>query len=251
MRTRRELLQFAMSGVATQGVVRERPARKPSVVLLSGETEYDSERTLTQMAQELESRHAMRCQVLASGSKSDLPGLEMLEDADLAVFYLSSMNLPAGQLSQIKAYLSAGKPLVALRTTIHGFENWKEFGEDVLGARFSYHYGSASSTDVTIIPEAAAHPILEGVANQFRCRSWLYHVLPLPSSAKPLMMGRAVGETQQAQRAPNPVAWTRMSKRGRVFYSSLGHPEDLQLEPFRRLLINSIYWALDRPRQRA
>lgn len=248
MRTRREVFQLLMAGAATQGVVRERPARKPSVVFLSGETEYDSERTLTQMAQELESRHGMRCQVLAASSKTDLPGLEMLEDADLAVFYLSSMTLPAGQLSQIRAYLNAGKPLVALRTTIHGFDNWKEFGEEVLGAPFRYHYDSTSGTDVTVIPEAAGHPILEGVAKQFHCRSWLYHVVPLSSSARPLLMGHSVGQSQHAERVPNPVAWTRTSKRGRVFYTSLGHPEDFQLEPFRRLLINAIYWALDRPR---
>jgi type 1 glutamine amidotransferase len=237
-----------MGGAATQGVVRERPARKPSVVFLSGETEYDSERTLTQVAQELESRHGMRCQVLASGSKTDLPGLEMLEDADLAVFYLSSMSLPAGQLSQIRAYLSAGKPLVALRSTIQGFENWKDFGEEVLGARFRYHYDSTSSTDVTVIAEAAGHPIVEGVAKQFHCRSWLYQVVPLSSSARPLLMGGSVGESQQAERVANPVAWTRTTKRSRVFYTSLGHPEDFQLEAFRRLLNNAIYWALDRAR---
>ena len=226
--------------------MREKPSRKPSVVFLSGETEYDSEGSLTRMAQELESRHGMRCQVLTASSKTDLPGLEMLEDADLAVFFVDSLALPAGQLSQIRAYLKGGKPLVALRTTIHGFDNWKEFGQDVLGAPWRYHYGSASSTDVRVIPEAAGHPIVEGVAREFHCRSWLYEVGPLASGVKPLLMGRPVGQSEPAEGRPNPVGWARTYQGSRVFYTSLGHPEDFQMEPFRRLLVNAVYWALDR-----
>jgi type 1 glutamine amidotransferase len=248
MTTRREVFQLLMAGAAPQGVVREKPARKPSVVFLSGETEYDSERSLTRIAQELESHHGMRCQILTASSKADLPGLEMLEDADLAVFFVDFLALPAGQLSQIRAYLNGGKPLVALRTTIRGFDNWKEFGQDVLGASWRYDHDSTSSTDVRVIAEAAGHPILEGVAKEFHCRSWLYHVLPLSSSAKPLLMGRSVGESQRPEREPNPVAWTKTYKGSRVFYTSLGHPEDFQMEPFRRLLFNAVYWALDRQR---
>lgn len=245
MITRRESVQLLLAGVASpQGVVREKPARKPYVVLASGEAEYDSEATLPQIAQELESKHGMRCTVLAASGKTDLPGVEALEDADLAVFYLSLLALPPSQLSQIKAYLGAGKPLVGLRTTLQAFDNWKEFGEQVLGAPFRYDYGSASSTDVKVIPEATGHPILQGVASQFHCRSWLYHVLPLPGSVRPLLMGTAAGESNRPERVANPVAWIRTYKGGRVFYTSLGHPEDFQVEPFRKLLVNAVYWAL-------
>lgn len=245
MTTRRQALQLLLTGMAqAQGVVRERPPRKPYVVFLSGETEYNSEATLPQIAQELESKHGMRCTVLVASGKTDLPGLEALEDTDLAVAYLSFLTLPASQLNQIKAYLDAGKPLVGLRTTTHAFDNWKEFGEQVLGAPFRYDYGSASSTDVKVIPEAAGHPILRGVANEFHCRSWLYHVVPLPTSVRPLLMGVSAGESKRPDRASNPVAWTKTYKGGRIFYTSLGHPEDFQVEPFRKLLVNAIYWAL-------
>jgi type 1 glutamine amidotransferase len=245
MTTRRETLQLLLAGMAqAQGVVRERPPRKPYVVFLSGETEYNSEATLPRIAQELESKHGMRCTVVVASGKADLPGLEALEDADLAVAYLSSLALPASQLNQIKAYLDAGKPLVGLRTSIQAFDNWKEFGEQVLGAPWRYDYGSTSSTDVKVIPEAAGYSILRGVASEFHCRSWLYHVLPLPTSVSPLLVGVSVGESKRPDRVPNPVAWTKTYKGGRVFYTSLGHPEDFQVEPFRKLLVNAIYWAL-------
>jgi type 1 glutamine amidotransferase len=36
-------------------------------------------------------------------------------------------------------------------------------------------------------------------------------------------------------------------KGGRVFYTSLGHVEDFALPALRRLLVNGIFWTLDKP----
>jgi type 1 glutamine amidotransferase len=46
--------------------------------------------------------------------------------------------------------------------------------------------------------------------------------------------------------ATEPITWTRMHKGGRVFYTSLGHPDDFQIESFRRLLANALFWAAGR-----
>lgn len=231
----------------TQGVPREKAARKPVVLFLSGETEYRSEATLTRLAEECESRHGMRCKVMTPASKRDFDGLDSLEDADLAVLFLNSLALPPAQLAHFRAYLGSNKPLVALRTTTHAFDTWKEFGPEVLGAGWQYDYGSQSSTDVAVIPAAAAHPILQGVPKQFRVRAPLYHVLPLSSSVTPLLLGTVAGESSRPERVPNPVAWTRSYKSARVFYTSLGHPEDFDVAAFRTLLANGIHWALGRP----
>ena len=45
--------------------------------------------------------------------------------------------------------------------------------------------------------------------------------------------------------APNAVAWTRHTETGgRVFTTTMGHPEDLRVESLQRLIINGIHWAL-------
>ena len=44
-----------------------------------------------------------------------------------------------------------------------------------------------------------------------------------------------------------PVAWTNAHKGGRVFFTSLGSPDDFKSPQFRRLLLNGVNWALDRP----
>jgi type 1 glutamine amidotransferase len=89
------------------------------------------------------------------------------------------------------------------------------------------------------LPEAASHPILRGVpGGELVVRSWLYKVSPLAKAATPLMMGRVEG-----REPPEPVAWTHTHRGGRVFYTSLGHPDDFKLPAFQTLLKNSIDWA--------
>ena len=48
-----------------------------------------------------------------------------------------------------------------------------------------------------------------------------------------------------------PIAWTRRYKKSRVFYSSLGHRDDFEVPAFRRMLVNAVFWAMDRPAPKA
>lgn len=46
------------------------------------------------------------------------------------------------------------------------------------------------------------------------------------------------------RRAPYPVTWTRMHGKGRVFYTALGHREDVWTNPrFQNLIVGGIQWA--------
>ena len=40
-----------------------------------------------------------------------------------------------------------------------------------------------------------------------------------------------------------PMAWVRENKGQRVFYTSLGHPDDFKDANFVRLLVNALGWA--------
>ena len=49
------------------------------------------------------------------------------------------------------------------------------------------------------------------------------------------------------KRPPFPVAWAKMHGKGRVFYTALGHREDVWLNPqFQDMLLGGINWALGR-----
>jgi type 1 glutamine amidotransferase len=236
------------------------------VVFVTGDHEYSSEETIPLIAAALVKRYGMRATVLKShpdeNGEENIPGLAALKDADLAVLFLRWRRLPKEQVEHIGRYLDSGKPVVAFRTTTHAFnypkghelEKWNAFAADYLGAPPGWgnghtHYGHKSSTDVSVIPASASDPLLTGVEKSFHVRSWLYHVLPHypPSDAKRLLVGRAV-DPEKKGAVDNPVAWTWKNKAGgRVFMTTLGHPEDFQVESVQRLVFNGINWALGKP----
>jgi type 1 glutamine amidotransferase len=238
--------------------------KKPLVVFVCGDHEYGGEQTLPLLAAELEKNYGFRTKVLKSypnqNSEKDIPGLEILKEADLAVFYLRWRQLPPEQLAFIEDYLKSGKPLMGFRTTTHAFnfpkghasEKWNAFGEFALNAPPGWggkaahtHYGHQSTTDVSIIPAAKKHPILTGVVPNFHAKSWLYRVLPdYPTKASEwLLMGKSVNPDKAA--IDNPVAWVGKNSYGaKIFTTTLGHPEDFSVEAFQRLLVNAIHWEL-------
>jgi type 1 glutamine amidotransferase len=47
------------------------------------------------------------------------------------------------------------------------------------------------------------------------------------------------------QRPPYPATWARMHGKGRVFYTSMGHREDVWTNPlFQSILLGGISWAV-------
>ena len=92
-------------------------AKKPYLVFVSGDHEYSSEETFPIIAKELETKYGFRTTVLKSSpdenAEENIPGLEALEKADVAVFFLRWRRLPAEQLRHIENYLKSGKPIVA------------------------------------------------------------------------------------------------------------------------------------------
>ena len=134
-------------------------------------------------------------------------------------------------------------------------EKWNAFAEMAFNAPPGWggkanhtHYGHESSTDVSIIPTQAKNPILTGVADSFHVRSWLYKVLPdypLKGSTF-LLMGHSINPDKTA--IDNPVAWTGKNSFGAKFFmTTMGHPEDFQIESFQHLVINGILWAAGKP----
>jgi uncharacterized protein len=242
---------------------------RPHVVLVAGDHEYRSEITLPLLAKLLEIHHGFRTSLVMPVNeqgqidpKADrqLRGLEALETADLAIFYLRWRTLPDEQIRKIIDYAESGRPMMGLRTTTHAFRNqtgeyarWNDgFGQDIFGQRWLTHHGGQSST--AVFPALVPHPILRGV-EPFEGRSWLYHVTPIHGSdVQVLLLGRSIKSNQPAEGAHphiQPVAWTKTytgksGKPARIFFTTLGHPHEFEDGNMRRLLLNAVFWALDR-----
>jgi len=211
---------------------------KPHVVLLTGESLYGSATTLPQLAKRLEQQHGYRCTVIVREETHRFPTLDALGQADLLIVYARRMQLPAGQLGQVKRYIESGKPVIGLRTASHAFQNWLEFDKLVLGGNYKGHHKNNLSGNASVVPSAKAHPILDGVADEFKMGGSLYKNTPLAKSATPLLTGAVDGHPAE------PVAWTHSYKGNRTFYTSLGHADDFANPNFIRVVTNAIAWGL-------
>src|SRR6266540_2496534 len=227
--------------VAVQSAGAAESARTPSIVLISGEYEYDSARTLPAFKEYLATNYGFNCIYLERTKGEEIPGLDALEKADLAIIFIRRMTLPEEQLGKIKKFVDSGKPLIGLRTASHAFENWKEWDRDVLGGNYHNHYTDKLVATIKTVSEASEDPILKGVGKEFIAGGSLYRNAPLPPSSTVLLTGSVTNQP------PEPVAWTHRYKASRVFYTSLGHPKDFENPSFRRLVVNAIFWALNRP----
>ncbi len=236
-------------------------SKKPFVVFVAGDHEYGGEITLPLIATELEKNYGFETKVLSAfpnqNAENNIPGLEILENADLVVFFLRWRQLPDEQLDLIEKYLKTGKPVMGFRTSTHAFNfpkghpsfRWNAFGEFALNAPPGWgkaghtHYGHNSTTVASVIESKKNHPILKGINHDFALSSWLYHVLPsYPTKGSEwLLMGKSVNPDKSA--IDNPIAWIGTNSYGaKVFTTTIGHPEDFAVESFQKLVINSIHF---------
>jgi type 1 glutamine amidotransferase len=229
-------------------------ASQPHVVFLISEPEYATEVTLPVFAREQLEPRGLRCTIL-TGEGPDFdtfPGIAALKTADLLLISVRRRALPNEQLQLVRDYLAAGKPLVGIRTACHAFHTrgkresghaeWQEFDPAVLGGNYTGHYGEGPQTKLSIAGGAGEHLILRGVkVEALLGNGSLYKVNPLAGTTQALLMGEIRDQPSE------PIAWTNTYQGGRVFYTTLGHKEDFRNDEFNRLLVNGVFWALNRP----
>ena len=236
---------------------RFRNDRRPRVVFISAESEYGADESLPEFAHELEMKYGLSCEIIQgstdrnSKERDHIAGMEELNNADLAVLFVRRRAFPANQMRYFQDYLNSGKPLVALRTASHAFDTrgkhpdghieWRNFDPEVLGGNYHGHYGSGPVCTVTAVVGAEDHSILADVQLPFTSVSSLYKASPLTKSTKILLAGSI------PQEDPEPVAWRNRYGKSRVFYTSLGSVDDFKNPQFRRLLINAVFWAIEKP----
>jgi hypothetical protein len=257
------------------------PGKGKHIVFMADDHEYRSEESLPQLARILAKHHGFKCTVLfgidpesgeiVGGDKSNMPGIEALDTADLAVVFLRFQNFPAEQMKHFDAYLNRGGAVIGMRTATHGFKIPKDapyakysydykgsdyelgFGHQVLGQTWVGHYGKnhSQSTRIAIVDAMKQHPILRGVKD-----IWVQAggYVGKPTDGDILTMAQPLdGMTQDSPASktqpPQPSEWTRTyksasGKAGRVFTSLYGTSEDITNEGYRRMMVNAMFWAV-------
>ncbi len=233
------------------------PAQAANIVFMIGEEEYFTWETLPEFARkELEPLgHHVTFIHADKADKNNFTGLvAALKDADLLLVSVRRRTPPKEQLDAVRAFLAAGKPLIGIRTASHAFAlrpkdkliddqhaNWQEFDPAVLGGNYHDHHKGKDQTICTVAAGAESHAILKDIPlSEFIGHGTLYKNTPLAKTTTPLLIGAIPGQPAE------PVAWTHRygPKQAKIFYTSLGHPDDFKEPAFRKLLLNAIAWAL-------
>lgn len=234
--------------------------RRPNLMILMAEDEYQTEQTLPKFAAKHLSQHF---RVTLTYGNDDEPQLMVsianIASADALLVSVRRRPLPEADLNLIRAFVRSGKPVIGIRTASHAFSlrdktpeaglaAWPEFDAEVFGGHYTNHYGNELKSELAIVEDAAAHPILQAIGSlQLTPGGSLYKTAPLAAGAQPLLLGSLAGEAG-AEQTPQPVAWTFVRRDGgRSFYTSLGHVDDFAQPQFESLLSAGIHWACSLP----
>lgn len=251
------------------------------IVLISGDEEYRSEEWAPMLAKILAKKHGFTATVLFAVDEGtdrinpnnvhNIPGMELLDHADLMVLGTRWRQLPESQMRPVLSYLNAAKPIIAIRTATHAFNNetpiggydWKNFGRQVVGENWLNHHGEhkVQGGRSVVNPAQADHPVLNGVQPLFTA-SDIYGIEHLNKTEAKVLLYGAVTESldPHSAKVPGPLndpmmplAWLKPytspsgDKTGTTFATTAGAAVDFSDANLRRLVVNAAYFLLDLP----
>lgn len=257
------------------------PGSGKYIVFIAGDHEYRGEETCPALARILAKHYGFKCSVFFTTDPSTgeikpgsnhITGLEALKSADLMVVFTRFQAFDDEQMQHIEDYLKAGKPVIGLRTSTHGFKGlkgefakynegykgdnkkWSQgFGEAILGEHWVGHYGRNHKQSSRLLLEKVQvkHPILRGVKDvHTQCGGYNAH--PTEDSTilarGEILNGMNFDDPADETKEVLPVAWVRNHQKdnpkSRVFATTHGASEDILNEGFRRMLVNAHLWCL-------
>ncbi len=180
-----------------------------------------------------------------------------LDQYDALVFYTcGDLSQPSVQKTppvsaegkrRLVETVAAGKPFVGIHSACY----WgKEAGADdpylqMVGANFIAHGAQQESGMRVVSPE---FPGAEGAGQSFRLLDEWYAMKDFDDQMHVILAQDTEGmEGPMYQRPSFPATWARMHGKGRVFFTSMGHREDVWTNPtFQQILLGGIAWTLGR-----
>ena len=143
---------------------------------------------------------------------------------DGVIFANTTGDLPLPDREGFIKWIEAGHAFAAMHSgsdTFHGFRGYN----DMLQGEFDGH-GAQVAAD--LIAGDTAHPANAGVGAQWDIQSEeMYHIKNQDRSKVRSLWYLRHDPNDAAKLGFYPVSWCRMAGSGRIFYTSLGHREDL------------------------
>ena len=237
----------AQSGAFTVDFVRQ-PANEPSAphkpalpknpTAADQTTFKDAEAAFPALMKAYETKHADWVKLQAEALKK--LSAESLKAYDGVIFANTTGDLPLPDNQAFIDWIRSGKAFIGMHSasdTFHGFRPYVE----ALGSEFLTHGAQATVECLNQDPKHPACAPLE--------KSWKIHdeIYIMKSFERPRVHGLLTLDKHPNTNAAGdyPIAWCRQVGKGRVFYTSLGHREDVWENPlYQKHILGGIQWAL-------
>jgi type 1 glutamine amidotransferase len=170
---------------------------------------------------------------------------------DAIFFYgLGEEDLSDRQKSDLFSFVhDDGKGFIGAHSAIDAFYNWPEYGQ-MVGAYFDNHPWGVM--DAPIVVEEPTFPGMKLFPHEFTLRDEIYVPTVTPYSREKLDVLARLDATKIDLKVKDlhrtdkdfPVAWVKEYGKGKVFYSTLGHPDSAWDNPqIQTMYLEAIKWA--------
>ena len=178
--------------------------------------------------------------------------MKNLDNFDAVVFYTTGeLDLDPEQQAALMSFVKEdGKGFIGVHSAIDTLYRWQAYG-DMVGAYFDGH--PWNTFQAPVIVEDSTFPAMAHFPKTFTIYDEIYQPSPLFSRQNVRVLAR-LDETKLdlankgVKRADKDfaVAWVREFGKGRVFYSTFGHPEGSWDRPdVQKMYYEAIRWAME------
>jgi hypothetical protein len=176
-----------------------------------------------------------------------------LDQYDCIAFYTSSGDLtkpnkrndppvtPKG-LERLFEAVSTGKSFVGFHAATCSFRNVKPYMQ-MLGGEFIFHGAQQEALMKVASPD---FPGVEGLGDAFSLNDEWYVMKIHDPKIHVILVQETKGMIgERYERPPYPATWAKMHGKGRVFYTSMGHRQDVWTnDTFQKIVLGGLAWAL-------
>ncbi len=169
-----------------------------------------------------------------------------LKKYDAVVFNNTSGDLPLPDKQAFLDFVRNGKGYIGIHAATDSFRDvgdkpgWKEY-ISMVGAQF---IGHGAQSEVMCVVEDRNHPATKDLPAQFKVLEEVYQFKDF-SREKMHGLITLYQHPNSGEPGDYPIAWCRNEGKGRVFYTALGHREDLmEGDLYHKHLMGGIRWAL-------
>jgi type 1 glutamine amidotransferase len=172
---------------------------------------------------------------------------DALRGVDAVAFVNTTGNLGIPDMAAFLAWLREGRGFVGVHSASDTYHDDPRYLE-MLGNEFDTH---GEQAEVDIVVDDTAHPSTAGLGQRLRIRDEIYRFRTNNRGQVGMLLSLdrypADGLARAGEPGDLPIAWQKAYGAGRVFYTALGHREDVwQDARFRQHLRGALLWALRR-----